>query len=199
MWANISDRLRFREASLCIVHISSRDANIFGTLSLAVADRVRARAITSVPLRGESIACVIAVSTFARGCSIEQLSRIVGLSHSATVRLVDRLATDGFLRRDAAPDRRVVAINPTPAGERAAAAIREARAAALRELLGSLSIVERVEFSRLNEKVLAAMITADSVPVRICRLCDVDGCGHDAGRCPVTEAGRRLRAEAAGG
>ncbi len=189
----------FREASLCIVHISSRDANIFGTLALAVADRIGARTAASVALTGESIACLSAVSTFARGCSIEQLSRIVGLSHSATVRLVDRLSADAFLRRNAAPDRRVVAINPTPVGERAAAAILDAREAALQELLGSLSVAERVEFSRLNEKVLAAMITADSVPVRICRLCDVDGCGHDAGRCPVTEAGRRLRAERAGG
>ncbi len=198
MWANESDAQRFREASLCTVHISSRDANIFGTLSLAVADRIGARTAASVPLTGESIACVTAVSTFARGCSIEQLSVIVGLSHSATVRLVDRLAAGGLLRRDAAPDRRVVAINPTPAGDLAAATIRETREAALRELLGSLSVAERVEYSRLNEKVLAAMITAASVPVRICRLCDVDGCGHDAGHCPVTEAGRKLRAEAAG-
>lgn len=175
------------------MHISRHDANIFGTLCLAVADRCRARMTASVPLAGESVACVLAVSSFARGSSIEALSRVVELSHSATVRLVDRLEADGLVQRDAADDRRAVAINPTPAGERAASAILRAREDALNELLDSLTAEERLELSRLNEKLLAGVVTRDSIPERICRLCDVEGCGHEEGHCPVTEAGRRLK------
>jgi MarR family transcriptional regulator, negative regulator of the multidrug operon emrRAB len=112
----------------------------------------------------------------------------LGLTHSATVRVVDRLVSEGLARRREGPDRRSVAVVLTPAGRDAAAAAGRARAETLEEALAGLDPAERAELTRLHEKVLATLTDGRAAAGRICRLCDAHACGHEVGRCPVTQA-----------
>src|SRR5207244_11393948 len=57
----------------------------------------------------------------------QQLSDVIGLTHSATVRLVDRLVANGYVLRQASGrDGRTVAIRLTKAGTAAAERVRHA-------------------------------------------------------------------------
>src|SRR4051794_41929024 len=59
--------------------------------------------------------------------SIDLLRQVLGLTPSGAVRLVDRLAADGLVRRTPGPDGRQVAVVLTARGRRAAAAVASAR------------------------------------------------------------------------
>jgi len=101
---------------------------------------------------------------------------------------VDRLSAAGLLERGPGSDRRAVALRLTPAGRAAAARVRVAREAALREVLAPLAREERAALTALHERLLAGLMTGSPAARRLCRLCDADACGHEAGTCPVTLA-----------
>jgi DNA-binding MarR family transcriptional regulator len=122
------------------------------------------------------------------GGTIEELSRALGLSHSATVRLVDKLERSGMLERRPGRDARSLALVATDQGAQIASGIQRARIEAVSELLTPLNAQERDELARLHEKLLAGVVAAGEPRGRICRLCDAAACGHEQGRCPVTEA-----------
>ncbi|HZD68391.1 MAG TPA: MarR family transcriptional regulator [Actinomycetes bacterium] len=157
-----------------------RAANLAGALALAVGDR----------LRVDSDAAAL-VTLLERGrLTVEWLRRIVGLSHSATVRLVDRLAADGLVVRAPGPDRRSVRVELTAAGWHEAERIRCKRETTLASLLAQLSQSERSAFSCAAEKLLAAA-TEDRWGARsICRLCAHAVCA--VAGCPVDEAATAL-------
>ena len=124
-------------------HTSAREANLLGTLSLALTDRVEAAVEACAPQGPSAPAALAALEGYLGGEPIDALSRVLGLTHSGAVRLVDRLAADGLAERRRGGDGRSVAVTLTPAGRRAAAEIREARERALAEALSVLSAGER--------------------------------------------------------
>ena len=178
------------------MHKLQRQANLLGALSLTVADRIRAAASASAPSSGEGPAGLVALATFMAGGSIEELSQVLGLSHSATVRLVDKLERSELAERRSADDARAVAVAPTAEGIEIAELIQRARLDVLSDLLDPLTSAERTELSRLHEKLLAGLVATGEPRGRICRLCDAGACGHDRGQCPVTEAPRPQGVEA---
>ncbi len=175
---------------LCMTHISRRQANLLGSLSLAVSDRIRSACVEEAQNGGEAPAGLVAIATFLSGGSIEELSRALALSHSATVRIVDKLETQGLVRRQGGADRRAVALMATERGRKRSDRILAARESVLAGLLDPLSEADRTQLTRLHESLLAMLVDDGAAPTQICRLCDPDGCGHETGDCPVTEAGR---------
>jgi DNA-binding MarR family transcriptional regulator len=165
---------------------AARQANLLGTLSLAVTGRVEA-AVAS-PYGPSAPAAVAALEGYLEGEPIDALARVLGLTHSGAVRLVDRLADAGLVERRRGGDGRSVSVVLTAAGHRAAAEIRGARERALAEALSVLGPEERRVLSGLHEKLLAGLTTGRASARRICRLCDPDACGHEQGTCPVTTA-----------
>jgi MarR family transcriptional repressor of emrRAB len=167
----------------------SGEENVVGALVLAVGDRLRDETERAAGLGGALPAALVCLHEFAAGRPIDTLAGALRVTHSRAVRVVDQLAADGLARRAAsAADRRVVLVELTPAGRRLATRVMAARAEVIRASLGGLSAAERAQFADLVGKVLGAT-TAGRVHARsICRMCDVDACGHDEGRCPVTRA-----------
>jgi MarR family transcriptional repressor of emrRAB len=155
---------------------------------MALADRINDRAEAEAGHGGGAPAALVALTTFLDGCSIEQLRQVVGLSHSATVRLVDKLERRSLVTRRQAGDRRAVEIQLTPTGRGIGAAIVATRTETIEGLLGELNSGDRAELTELVERLLASIVERGGDPPRICRLCDVEGCGHSRGRCPVTRA-----------
>src|SRR5262245_32843316 len=134
-----------------------RDANLLGTLSLAVADRVQDAAAAAAGQGGSAPGALAALDGYLGGEPIDSLSRALGVTHSAAVRLVDRLGESGLVERRRGADGRSVAVVPTDAGRQAARRVLEARAAALEDVLAVLSESERRQLAGLHEKLLAGV------------------------------------------
>jgi DNA-binding MarR family transcriptional regulator len=163
---------------------STRTANLLGAHALVATDRMRRAAGMEL----SSAAVLSALSTFADGASIDELRRVLGLSHSGGVRIVRRLAARGLIAREPdLADRRAVRLHLTADGQRAAARVLAARKETLTGLLATLDPRETADLERLLERLLAAVTDDREAANRICRLCDPGVCGHPA-RCPVTQA-----------
>src|SRR5918999_299240 len=106
----------------------ARGANLLGAVSLAVSDRVRAAAERGAGQGGSAPAALVSLAGYLDGSPIDSLRGPLGLTHSAAVRVVDRLVEAGLARRREGPDRRSVAVELTPEGRAAARAAGRARA-----------------------------------------------------------------------
>ena len=106
----------------------AHEVNAFGALAVEVADRVQK---AGNPHGASVPAALAALHGLAAGQSIDSLARVVGLSHSGAVRLVDRLSETGFAERRMGADGRAVALQLTPEGRRAARRVLAQREAAI--------------------------------------------------------------------
>jgi DNA-binding MarR family transcriptional regulator len=168
-----------------------RTANLLGAFALAVTDRMTAGFATADDAGPSRAAALLTLASFP-GPSIEGLRRTLGLTHSATVRLVDGLAAAGQVERRPAADGRAVALRLTPAGKRAAAGLAQARRHPLTETLANLHAPERRALEALLERLLAALTDGRERADRICRLCEIDCCPQ--ARCPVERRARAIEA-----
>jgi DNA-binding MarR family transcriptional regulator len=168
----------------------NRDANVLGALALVIADRTSG----AVDQSHTGAAALSALDQFLDGCSVDRLRRVLGLTPSGTVRLVDRLQAAGLMRRGAGGDARTRSLTLTAAGTRAARRGAAARAAVLEDALSALAPEERRTLERLTSKVLDGVVRsklAEQEPTPwICRLCDLRACGRDDGTCPAAKAAR---------
>ena len=173
-------------------------ANVLGALSLVVADRMNA-AVEAVAALGPSApAALAALHEFLDGGSVTQLSSVLGLSHSGTVRLVDRLAVEGLVERIGAQDGRAVSVVLTSSGRRVALRIRQARSKALTSALSALTSDEVDNLAAALDKMLTTITLARARERSarphgrpqpwLCRLCDFAACGRSEGNCPVNNA-----------
>jgi DNA-binding MarR family transcriptional regulator len=162
------------------------DLNVIGALAVVLGDRMRDATEDASGMGGALPAALTALHEWAGGRTIETLSGGLRLSHSRTVRVVDRLESKGLARRARDPaDGRGVLVHLTPAGRSAGARVLEARAAALDD---ALEHDDRRALAAIAERVLARATTGRRSAGAICRLCDAHACGHHDGRCPVTRA-----------
>jgi MarR family transcriptional repressor of emrRAB len=167
------------------MHASPRTANLLGALGIVLAD---ALADAAEPAGGSSTAtALVALYGPSASASIDALARVVGLSHSGTVRLVDRLAADGLVERRRGADQRSTALVLTPAGRRVARQTLRRREGNLQKLLASLTDDQQAALADLTGCVLGEL--GDAEP-RVCRLCDLEACGRSRGECPVAPARR---------
>lgn len=165
-----------------------RAANVFGALALVVTDQAT-DAVADAAGRSESAAAALsALLHFLDRPSVDRLRQVLGLTSSGTVRLVDRLAESGFVRREPGPDGRSAAIVLTEAGRAAAARVAQARADVLGGALAVLTGAERAAFEELAGKVLVGMMRGPGATRWICRLCDTGTCRGTPGGCPVGNA-----------
>lgn len=168
--------------------MSHTTANALGALALAVSDRML-EATANVAGHGASgPATLVALDGLAGGGSIDSLRRILGITHSGAVRLVDRLAAARLVERRIGPDARAVSLHLTPEGRRAARRVRTAREAALEQVLAGLSESQRNQLDSLLRAMFPSVVETPADVRRVCRLCDADGCGHRRGTCPVAAA-----------
>jgi DNA-binding MarR family transcriptional regulator len=163
-------------------------ANVTGAGVLALADMLREATERAADHGASAPAALAALETYLGGTSIDGLRRVLGITHSGAVRLVDRLEADGLLHRTAAADGRERGLVLTPAGRRTARQVLAQRAVALDTALAPLDSGEREQLGELLGRVLAGLTDGHETAGRICRLCEPVPCGHYEGRCPVSIA-----------
>ncbi|MEV0405325.1 MarR family transcriptional regulator [Actinoallomurus sp. NPDC050550] len=173
-------------------------ANVLGALSLVVADRMNTAVEAIATLGPSAPAALVAMHEFLDGGSVTQLSSVLGLTHSGTVRLVDRLVAKGLVDRVGAQDGRAVCVVLTQRGRRTAARILQTREKSLASALSALSTDEIDNLAAALDTMLTTVTLASieerSAPTNdrpqpwLCRLCDFAACGRSEGNCPVNNA-----------
>src|SRR4051812_26008055 len=148
-------------------------------------------------LDGSAPAALVALLDFTPHGSVRALSRVVGLTHSGAVRLVDRLVRAGYVERGAGADARSLTIALTPAGRELAERVRAARERALRAATAGLTTAQRAALGEICEQ-LVGDLTRERLAQRasgeepaggaLCRYCDFGACGRPQGRCPAARA-----------
>lgn len=160
---------------------SRRTANLLGAAVLCLQDDMKKVLSQQFHRAGEGPAALCALG-HQPGLSNDRLSRLLDLTHTGTVRLIDRLVEDGLVERRAAEhDRRTVALFLTEAGEQARENILHERLDALQHVTDCLSAEEQRDLARLLEKILQATAGDDTHKLRTCRLCDSRACTD----CPI--------------
>lgn len=172
--------------------------NVLGALSLVVSDRMNTAVEAIATLGPSAPAALAAMHEFLDGGSVTQLSSVLGLTHSGTVRLVDRLAAEGLVERVGAQDGRAVSVVLTQRGRRTAARILQTREESLASALSAFSLDEIDNLAAALDTMLTTMTLAraEERSARtngrpqpwLCRLCDFAACGRSEGNCPVNNA-----------
>jgi MarR family transcriptional regulator, negative regulator of the multidrug operon emrRAB len=166
--------------------VDDRTANLVAALVVALSDELEAG---SSHVAGQSAVGTAALATLlsAPGARVEALSRVLGLTGSGTVRLVDRLVAAELVerRRDAA-DQRGVSLWLTDRGRAAATDVVTRRREVVARVLAPLSDAQRAVVAEAVEPVLAHLVEDRSQADRVCRFCDYSVC--PPADCPVERA-----------
>jgi MarR family transcriptional regulator, negative regulator of the multidrug operon emrRAB len=160
--------------------------NIVGAMSLAMVDKME-QAFAAETGRGPSAVAALMQIGVEPGLSIERLRRIIALSHSASVRLVDQLVAEGLVRRETSTgsDKRARALYLTAQGKTLFDAARAARGRITQAALARLSGEERRMLDGIVAKMFPALVGPDDDDEVVCRLCDETVCPME--RCPVPQ------------
>lgn len=140
--------------------------NKFAALALAVTDATLSGDDDLAPT---AVAALITAAN-SPPTSIGELAIIVGLTHSATVRLVDRLESDGLMHRRRRVGREVL-VEITAAGRRRADALQDRRLGESRRFLSGLSGQELELLGHLVDRVLRDLAARGHDRRRLCRMC----------------------------
>ena len=172
-------------------------ANLLGALSLVVADRTADAMAAASGLSGTGATVLSALLHFLERPTIDLLRRVLGLTSSGTVRLVDRLVEAGYVERLPGTDARSTSVGLTAEGRAVAERVTAARAGVLTDALSDLSEEERRTLDALTGRILTRYIRGPGAVRWNCRQCDMEACGRYRGECPVgNEAMRRYPSEA---
>ena len=126
--------------------------------------------------------------------SIDVLGRILSLTHSGAVRLLNALEMEKLLERHpSGEDGRSVVIRLTAKGRKRADKVLQARARVTNVTLQSLTATQREALAPILERALQSFTEGKDEARRICRLCDERVCRPQG--CPVEVAAGIKEAE----
>ncbi len=162
--------------------VHSRTVNIFGALVLTLHDQIRQNTDRTVGMTGEAAAAMVVIGNLPHR-SIEFLRQALLLSHSGTVRLIDKLVGNRFVRRGrGASDARTSELTLTPAGARKTKSILRVRHKVIADALATLTAEEQDQLRHITERLLAT-VTKEEWADAMCRLCDESSCPLRS--CPI--------------
>lgn len=165
---------------------SAHAANILGALSVLIQDRVESAWQAELDLSPMTAAALIQIEG-EPGCSIELVSGRIGLTHSATVRVIDKLVERGLVAKDrAAKDARAQSLKLSRSGKRVAQHLHAARNKVTDELLAGLDRAQLAAFERAIAAILHRTVEPGREADVTCRVCDDRRCTPDI--CPIRVA-----------
>lgn len=166
-----------------------RAGNLLHAMATAVADQHLLMLGGASQLSSSAIATVLTLGQHNRQ-TVSDLAMVTGLSHSATVRLIDRLESEGLVRRSEEKQGRTVPITLTGRGRIEYQNLRSSQSDFLDDLLSELSARERRDLERVLERLLPKLTTSKAERDHICRFCDEGICEQTS--CPVEVAYQQM-------
>jgi DNA-binding MarR family transcriptional regulator len=160
-------------------------ANIFGAMAVSTVG-IMSDAMKELSSQSVGHCAAILAIVQVPGLSIDQLRQILRLSHSGTVRVVDKLVSSGLAIRSAGQDGRTVSLKATNAGRNQCRVILKRRMSELEIVLNSLSREEKSQLQAISAKLLRRSVSTVPEALRICRFCDHSVC-VGRGECPVAD------------
>jgi len=161
-------------------------ANILGALALLIQDRVQARWQAELDLSPMAAAAMVQIEQ-EPGCSIELVAGRIGLSHSATVRVIDKLVERDLVAKDRArKDARAQSLKLTKAGKRLAQQLHAARNRVTDDLLTRLPPQQIEALGGAIGAILNCAVTNPDEAEITCRVCDETRCRPEI--CPIKVA-----------
>ena len=158
-------------------------ANILGALSVLIQDRVEQAWQATLDLSPMAAAALVQIDN-EPGSSIEQVAGRIGLTHSATVRVIDKLAERGFVEKDRArQDARAQSLKLSKPGKRLAQQLHGARNQVTDELLSGLGSAQRKALEEAIRAILHRCVEPGREADVTCRVCDDRRCAPDI--CPI--------------
>lgn len=150
-------------------------ANLLGALGTMVCDKMDAAFVVD-DLSPMQTAVLMLVAKYP-GCLIKDLHEPLMLSHSACVRIVDKLVTFRLIeRRKSDTDGRAVALRLTRHGRAMTRSSVRRREDALLHSISALDVKERIALSEIASKLLAVGNPSERSIGRTCRTCDYNAC-----------------------
>jgi DNA-binding MarR family transcriptional regulator len=171
---------------------TSRLANILGAIAISLNDQLVGSsgfATLEPPVDHMTAGSAISLLRWMPGLPMQRLATCLGLSQSATVRLVDRLSTAGLVERRREADGHQVHVFLTPNGSAAATRIHRTRARVLERLVTRLQPEDQDQLLRISERLAAQLPNDQWHAMHVCRLCHFRSCGDDDD-CPVWDSVR---------
>jgi DNA-binding MarR family transcriptional regulator len=166
--------------------MTTRLENLLGAFSVAVNDSMD-DAFDEACAVGDSAPAALILIRENPDTRIEALARYLALSHSGTVRLVDRLQQAGWVARETCEDKRAVVLVLTKAGEKVAERLREGRRKSLALALSGVSAADRKVLERILPQMLNNLVTDSAQADHTCRYCDSGACGKSKEGCPLPD------------
>jgi MarR family transcriptional repressor of emrRAB len=165
--------------------MTTRLENLLGAFSVAVNDSMD-DAFDEACAVGDSAPAALILIHENPDTRIEALARYLTLSHSGTVRLVDRLAQAGWVAREACDDKRAVVLVLTKAGEKVAERLLEGRRKSLGKALTGVSATDRKVLERILPQMLNNLVADAAQADHTCRYCDAGACEREG--CPLPDS-----------
>jgi MarR family transcriptional repressor of emrRAB len=159
-----------------------RTANLLAAFAGEILERVDA-ALKTHPNQTDSTIAALNVISFWDGITNAELARALKLSHTATVRLVDKLESAGQVEARGGRDRRSTYLHLTAAGQNAVLPALVARCVAVETTLGVLDAQEEQQLAHLLEKLMGPLAKDDIAISHFCRLCNFAACPGE--QCPM--------------
>ena len=161
-------------------------ANLLGAFSTAVSTQIAQRV---ADLGGHSLShesALVAIRNHPDD-TIDVLSRVLGLTHSGAVRLINTLEEEALVERhQSKEDARAVVLRVTRKGRRRVDQILKARAQITAQILANFTDEQQQALTQLLEVALGGLTGGQEEARRICRLCNEQICRSQG--CPVEMA-----------
>jgi MarR family transcriptional repressor of emrRAB len=178
----IPSRLTEQYESCIVPRMRARAGNLLGALAIGLTGRLQRQTAAAAGRSGGRAAALASLAQWP-GDTIEELSHTLGLTHSATVRVIDGLVADGLAIREHVGGGPAVRPRLTEAGEAQARRVLAARGEVLQWLVSDLSDAELTQVTGIVERLLEMLTSDFNAGELICRLCELEACPQD--RCPV--------------
>ena len=158
-------------------------ANILGALAVLIQDRVEQAWQATLDLSPMAAAALVQIE-YEPGSSIELVAGRIGLTHSATVRVLDKLAERGLVEKDRArQDARAQSLKLSKSGKRLAQQLHGARNQVTDALLSGLGAAQRKGLEEAIRAILHRCVEPGREADVTCRVCDDRRCAPDI--CPI--------------
>ena len=122
---------------------------------------------------------------------VTELANIVGLSQSATTRLIDTLAQEQLVKRER--ENRTARLHLTSKGNQLAKSFQNQQSGVIGEIISVLDESQKKQLADIVHKIMYGLVKDPDEARRLCRYCDHSICSGS--NCPVGTKARSLKEE----